>query len=71
MNQLAADFHVCPRTLLRRIKKDTGESPLRYLQNLRINKAKILLESTTLSVSQLTEKVGTWTLEPSAVCSNG
>lgn len=58
LQQLAAAFHVSGRTLLRRVKQETGESPLSYLQGARIDQAKILLESTNLSVAQVTERVG-------------
>lgn len=58
LKQLASAFHISGRTLLRRVKEETGESPLAYLQGARIDLAKRLLESTTLSVSQVTERVG-------------
>jgi len=58
LQRLAAAFHISGRTLLRRIKEETGESPLSYLQGARIGQAKILLESTSLSVAQVTERVG-------------
>lgn len=55
---LAAVFHVSARTLLRRFKAETGESPLNFLQGERIEQAKTLLESGTLSVARITEQVG-------------
>ena len=55
---LANAFHVSARTLLRRFKDETGASPLARLQQARINQAKILLESTSHSVAQVTHKVG-------------
>jgi transcriptional regulator GlxA family with amidase domain len=55
---LAAAFHVSGRTMLRRLKLETGQSPLGYLQGERINRAKRLLESGTLSLAQITERVG-------------
>ncbi|UVW29570.1 GlxA family transcriptional regulator [Massilia sp. H6] len=55
---LAAAFHVSARTLLRRFKAQTGQTPLAYLQGERINTAKRLLESRALSVAQITERVG-------------
>ena len=58
LQRLAAAFHISGRTLLRRVKEETGESPLAYLQGARIGQAKILLESTGLSVAQVTERVG-------------
>ena len=55
---LAAAFHVGGRTMLRRLKAETGHLPLGYLPGERINKAKRLLESGSLSLAQITERVG-------------
>ena len=55
---LAAAFHISPRTMLRRLKLETGHTPLGYLQGERINRAKRLLESGSLSLAQITERVG-------------
>jgi transcriptional regulator GlxA family with amidase domain len=41
---LADSMHVSDRTLLRRFRDQAGSTPLRYLQQQRINKAKQLLE---------------------------
>lgn len=58
LKRMAAAFHVSDRTLLRRVKDETGQTPLAYLQQARVGKAKLLLESTSLSVAQVTERVG-------------
>ncbi|MDQ1832107.1 GlxA family transcriptional regulator [Massilia scottii] len=58
LSLLSAAFHVSARTMLRRVKVETGQTPLEYLQGERINMAKRLLESGTLSVAQITERVG-------------
>jgi len=58
LETLAAAFHVSPRTLLRRFKDETGRSPLAHLQQARIGKAKLLLESGRASVARVTEAVG-------------
>ncbi|NHZ99811.1 GlxA family transcriptional regulator [Massilia sp. CCM 8734] len=58
LKRIAAAFHVSDRTLLRRVKDETGQTPLAYLQQARVGKAKLLLESTSLSVAQVTERVG-------------
>jgi transcriptional regulator GlxA family with amidase domain len=58
LNRLAAAFHVSPRTLLRRFKEQAGQSPLAHLQQARIGKANLLLESGRASVAQVTEAVG-------------
>jgi len=54
-----ADLHaVSVRTLLRRFKKANGVSPSEYLQNLRLEHTRLLLETTNLSIEQLVERVG-------------
>lgn len=58
LSLLAAAFHVSASTMLRRLKVETGQTPLEYLQGERINTAKRLLESGSLSVAQITERVG-------------
>lgn len=58
LTSMAAAFHVSARTLLRRFKAETGSSPLAHLQQARIGKAKLLLESSGHSVAQVTEQVG-------------
>ncbi|HEX8610758.1 MAG TPA: helix-turn-helix domain-containing protein [Telluria sp.] len=58
LKQIAAAFHVSDRTLLRRMKDEAGQTPLAYLQQARVGKAKVLLESTSLSVAQVTERIG-------------
>ena len=58
LDRLARAFAVSPRTLLRRFQAETAESPLSFLQRARIEAAKGLLASTTLSVAAITEDVG-------------
>ncbi|MFL9583685.1 GlxA family transcriptional regulator [Stenotrophomonas sp. AB1(2024)] len=55
---LAAAFHLSSRTLLRRFRAETGQSPLELLQDLRVERARHLLETTTLSVAQVAMEVG-------------
>jgi transcriptional regulator GlxA family with amidase domain len=56
---LAAAFHVSTRTLLRRFAAGAGgESPQRYLRRARVSAAKRLLETSTLSVREITGHVG-------------
>lgn len=55
---LAGAFHVSERTLLRRFKQETGVSPLAHLQQARVDRAKLLLESTSDGVAQVTGQVG-------------
>lgn len=56
--RLANAFHISQRTLTRRIKNETGKSPLALLQRQRVNKAKELLSTTRLSLQSIVETVG-------------
>ncbi len=58
LTSLAGAFSISPRTLLRRFKAESGESPLTYLQRMRIDAAKKLLVSTSLSISVITQRAG-------------
>ncbi len=55
---MAARTHLSSRTFLRRFKAATGFTPNVYLQNLRIEKARGLLERTRMPVSEISWKVG-------------
>jgi transcriptional regulator GlxA family with amidase domain len=55
---LAGHLAVSERTVNRRFKQAIGEAPLRYLQSLRIEVAKRLLESEDLNVNSVSERVG-------------
>ena len=46
------------RTLIRRFKKATGDTPLVYLQKLRVENAKRLLEGTGNTFNEITWQVG-------------
>lgn len=58
LDSLASQLAVSPRTFIRRFNQATGKPPKQYFQKLRIDEAKRLLESTELSVDDITEKVG-------------
>lgn len=58
LQRLAQAFHVSTRTLLRRVKAQTGESPLVLLQRARVEKARQLLSDSAWSITQITEAVG-------------
>lgn len=55
---VADAFHVSPRTLMRRVKDETGLSPLTLLQHARVDQAKRLLLRTKWSIARITEAVG-------------
>ena len=46
------------RTMIRRFKSATGDTPLEYLQRIRIEKAKRFLETTSKTFSEITWDVG-------------
>lgn len=58
MAELAAHCNTSPRTLLRRFQKAVGHSPVQYTQQLRVERAKALLESTMLSLEEITGRCG-------------
>ncbi len=58
LERLAQAFHVSSRTLLRRVKQQTGQSPLSLLQQARVEKAKQLLTTTRWSLVRITEAAG-------------
>lgn len=58
LDALAERFHLTPRTFKRRFRAATGESPLQYLQTLRVEQARKLLEQPHLRLDQLTSQVG-------------
>jgi transcriptional regulator GlxA family with amidase domain len=55
---LAAALHVSYRTLHRRFRSVTGMPPLTYLQALRVEQAKAMLEETRKSIEQIAAEVG-------------
>jgi transcriptional regulator GlxA family with amidase domain len=58
IDDLAQRFGFGVRNFKRRFKEATGHAPLAYLQMLRLEKAKHLLESTRLAIDSITFKVG-------------
>ena len=58
MTELAGHCHTSPRTLLRRFQKAVGMSPVQYTQQLRVERAKGLLEASMLSLEDITERCG-------------
>lgn len=55
---IAEAVAVSPRTLIRRIKNCLGESPQSLIQKLRIEKSKLLLETTPLPWNQIVARCG-------------
>lgn len=55
---LARHCHTSPRTLLRRFTAVLGVSPVQYVQQQRVERAKALLETTKLSVEDIAGRCG-------------
>lgn len=55
---LAAEFCMSERTLSRHVRHATGRSTSALLQSVRLNKARMLLETSKLTVEQVAECVG-------------
>ncbi|GAA0371461.1 hypothetical protein GCM10009092_39740 [Bowmanella denitrificans] len=58
LDDICDQFAVTKRTLIRRFKAACGETPLVYLQQIRVEKAKQLLEGTDMPVERIVEMVG-------------
>ena len=58
ISELSEIIHVCDDRLIRLFKEVTGETPIEYIMNLRIEAAIKLLSATDLSVADIAEKVG-------------
>jgi len=54
----AAHLKIAPRTFSRRFKDATGMTPLAYVQKLRVESARRLLEASSLPVSEIAAQVG-------------
>lgn len=58
VSELAAEFCMSDRTLSRHVRVATGRSTSALLQSVRLNKARLLLETSKLTVEQVAERVG-------------
>ena len=58
LQRLAQRLNVTARTLGRRFKNATGETPVTFLQNARVERAKRMLESSNVSFDQIAYRVG-------------
>jgi len=58
LEELATKHAVSVRTLSRRFKKANGVGLSDYLQRLRLEQTKLLLETTSLTIEQIVERVG-------------
>jgi AraC family transcriptional regulator, transcriptional activator FtrA len=58
LERVAAQAHMSPRTLERRIRAETGESLSGWIARRRVERARALLEDSDLTVSQVAHAVG-------------
>jgi len=58
VSTVALEVNLSERTLLRRFKKNVGLSPIEYIQRVRLEQAKRLLEADGLSVAKTANSVG-------------
>ena len=58
MEELAEAVALTPRTFARRIATTCGVSPIQFVQRIRIETARYLLETTRLSVDEIARQVG-------------
>ncbi|SMF04414.1 GlxA family transcriptional regulator [Desulfovibrio gilichinskyi] len=56
--ELAEIAEIGVRSFLRRFKRTTGHTPVQYLQQLRIESARHLLEVSNMNIEEITERVG-------------
>ena len=57
---MAAFCSMSPRNFARRFVEKTQLTPARYLENLRVQRARELLETTALSVEEISSQAGFW-----------
>ena len=58
MEELAAAVALAPRTFARRIAATCGVSPIQFVQRIRLETARYLLETTRLSVDEIARQIG-------------
>ncbi len=58
VEEIAQKVHLNPRSFLRRFKKATSNTPLEYIQRVRVEAAKKNLESSTKTISEIMYEIG-------------
>jgi transcriptional regulator GlxA family with amidase domain len=58
IDELAASVVLTPRTFARRLAATCGVSPIQFVQRIRIDRARHLLETTRLPVDEIARQVG-------------
>lgn len=58
INELADVMHLHPNYFIRYFKSFFGSSPIKFINNMRMNRAKQLLSEENMSISQISKSVG-------------
>ncbi|WCM91823.1 helix-turn-helix domain-containing protein [Acidovorax sp. NCPPB 2350] len=58
VSELASEFAMSPRTLTRHVRSATGQGPLALIQRVRLNRARMLIESSRMGIEQVAAQVG-------------
>jgi len=58
VSRLAREAHMSERTFARRFRDETGTTPLQWLTSQRVALAEEMLENSTLSIEQISQRVG-------------
>lgn len=58
VDSLAERAHMSPRSFARRFREETGTTPAAYVERLRVEAARRLLETTDLTVATIAQQVG-------------
>jgi len=58
VGRLAEEFAMSHRTLSRQVRAATGQGPLALIQTVRLNRARMLIETSRMSVDQVAQEVG-------------
>lgn len=60
LTALSEEFHLHPQYISQLFKNEIGVNFLAYLTNIRMERAKKLLLSTSLSITEIAERSGYW-----------
>jgi AraC-type DNA-binding domain-containing proteins len=58
IEKLANVIHFHPNYFMKFFKKHLGDSPMRYIKKIRIEKAKLLLKTTKMSIHEISDEIG-------------
>jgi transcriptional regulator GlxA family with amidase domain len=58
VTELATEFAMSQRTLSRHVREATGKSTMALVQSVRLNRARMLIESSRMNIEQVAQQVG-------------